>query len=404
MTVPTTDPTPHNAMRRAPLTFLAAIAFLLAPPAAAAQSTPDTIGAGWEFDSQVYRYRVEVVATGFRVPFGLAFLPDGRLLVSDRVGILSLVDVRTGTTTRVDGTPPTSALADTVDGGLLDVAVHPNHAQNGWLYLSYAEESDSGNATVVERARLRENRLVERQRLFTAFPAVAGYHHFGSRLALANGYLFITLGERDIPPLAQELWTHFGKVVRLHDDGRVPADNPFTGRPGARPEIWSYGHRNAHGLAVHPATGELWESEHGPLGGDEINIVRRGANYGWPTVTFGREYDGGVVGDGRAQAPGMEPPAHHYSTSAALSGIAFYTGSAFPRWRDNLFVGAMAPRFLARLVIADGRVRTEERLLLEKRWRVRAVQTGPDGFIYLAVQRTPDGNGGLIARLRPVEP
>ncbi len=398
------DPAPRRRMRRALLAFLPGIALLLARATASAQATPDTLGASWEFDSQLYRYRVEVVATGFRVPFGMAFLPDGRLLVSDRVGVLSLVDVRTGTATRIEGTPAAAALADTVDGGLLDIAVHPSYARNGWLYFSYAEESDSGNATVVERARLRGNRLVDRQRLFTALPAIGGYHHFGSRLALANDYLFITLGERDVPPLAQELWTHAGKVVRLHDDGRVPADNPFVSRRGARAEIWSYGHRNAHGLAVHPATGELWESEHGPLGGDEINVVRRGANYGWPTVTFGREYDGGVVGDGRTQAPGMEPPVHHYSTSAALSGIAFYTGSAFPRWRDNLFVGAMTPRFLSRLVITNGRVRTEERLLLEKRWRVRAVQTGPDGFIYLAVQRTADGNGGIIARLRPVEP
>jgi glucose/arabinose dehydrogenase len=390
-------------MRRATLAFLLGAILPLAPTRTSAQTvTPDTLNASWEFDSQLYRYRVEVVATGLRVPFGMTFLPDGRALVSDRVGILWLVDVRTGVMTRVQGTPTAAALADTVDGGLLDVSVHPDYARNGWLYFSYSEASDTGNATVVERARLRDARLVDRERLFTAFPAVGGYHHFGSRLALANGYLFITLGEREIAPLAQELWTHLGKVVRLHDDGRVPADNPFAGRPGARPEIWSYGHRNAHGLAVHPETGALWESEHGPLGGDEINVVKRGANYGWPTVTFGREYDGGAIGSGLTQGPGMEAPVHHYSTSAALSGIAFYTGSAFPRWRNNLFVGAMTPRLLSRLIVADGRVRSEERLLLEKRWRVRVVQTGPDGFIYLGVQRTADGAGGVIARIRPV--
>jgi len=366
---------------------------------AQSQRSADTVGASWEYDSQLGRYRVEVVATGVRVPFGMAFLPDSRALVTDRPGTLWLLDIRTGAMTRVAGVP---AVSDSVDGGLLDIEVHPDYARTGWLYFSYSEKTDTGKATVVERARLRDARLLDRQRLFTAYPAVAGDYHFGSRLALKDGYLFITLGERELSALAQELWTDLGKIVRLYDDGRIPNDNPFVGRAGARPEIWSYGHRNPHGLAFHPLTGELWESEHGPLGGDEINVIKRGLNYGWPTVTFGREYDGGPVGDGLTQAPGMEPPVFHYATSAALSGIAFYTGSAFPRWRNNLFVGAMTPRFLARLVVANGRVEREEKLLLEKKWRVRVVQTGPDGFLYLGVQRASDGTGGVIARIRPV--
>ncbi|HEY5414166.1 MAG TPA: PQQ-dependent sugar dehydrogenase [Gemmatimonadaceae bacterium] len=366
---------------------------------AQSQRSADTVGASWEYDSQLGRYRVEVVATGVRVPFGMAFLPDSRALVTDRPGTLWLLDIRTGAMTRVAGVP---AVSDSVDGGLLDIEVHPDYARTGWLYFSYSEKTDTGKATVVERARLRDARLVDRQRLFTAYPAVAGDYHFGSRLALKDGYLFITLGERELSALAQELWTDLGKIVRLYDDGRIPNDNPFVGRAGARPEIWSYGHRNPHGLAFHPLTGELWESEHGPLGGDEINVIKRGLNYGWPTVTFGREYDGGPVGDGLTQAPGMEPPVFHYATSAALSGIAFYTGSAFPQWRNNLFVGAMTPRFLARLVVANGRVEREEKLLLEKKWRVRVVQTGPDGFLYLGVQRASDGTGGVIARIRPV--
>jgi glucose/arabinose dehydrogenase len=377
------------------------VATLAALTSVQAQSQPsvDTVGASWEYDSQLGRYRVEVIATGVRVPFGMAFLPDSRALMTDRPGTLWLLDIRTGTMTRVAGVP---AVSDSVDGGLLDIEVHPDYARNGWLYFSYAEKTDSGKATVVERARLRDARLVDRQRLFAAFPAMAGDYHFGSRLALRDGYLFITLGERESSALAQELWTDLGKIVRLCDDGRIPNDNPFVGRAGARPEIWSYGHRNPHGLAFHPQTGELWESEHGPLGGDEINVIKRGLNYGWPTVTFGREYDGGPVGDGLTQAPGMEPPVFHYATSAALSGIAFYTGSAFPQWRNNLFVGAMTPRFLARLVVANGRVEREEKLLLEKKWRVRVVQTGPDGFLYLGVQRASDGTGGVIARIRPV--
>jgi glucose/arabinose dehydrogenase len=366
---------------------------------AQSQRSADTVGASWEYDSQLGRYRVEVVATGVRVPFGMAFLPDSRALVTDRPGTLWLLDIRTGAMTRVAGVP---AVSDSVDGGLLDIEVHPDYARTGWLYFSYSDKTDTGKATVVERARLRDARLVDRQRLFTAYPAVAGDYHFGSRLALKDGYLFITLGERELSALAQELWTDLGKIVRLYDDGRIPNDNPFVGRAGARPEIWSYGHRNPHGLAFHPLTGELWESEHGPLGGDEINVIKRGLNYGWPTVTFGREYDGGPMGDGLTQAPGMEPPVFHYATSAALSGIAFYTGSAFPQWRNNLFVGAMTPRFLARLVVANGRVEREEKLLLEKKWRVRVVQTGPDGFLYLGVQRASDGTGGVIARIRPV--
>ena len=378
---------------------LFAMFLALANVHAQSQPSADTVGASWEYDSQLGRYRVEVIATGVRVPFGMAFLPDSRALVTDRPGTLWLLDIRTGAMTRVAGVP---AVSDSVDGGLLDIEVHPDYARNGWLYFSYAEKTDTGKATVIERARLRDTRLVDRQRLFTAFPAVAGDYHFGSRLALKDGYLFITLGERELSALAQELWTDLGKILRLHDDGRIPNDNPFVGSAGARPEIWSNGHRNPHGLAFHPQTGELWESEHGPLGGDEINVIKRGLNYGWPTVTFGREYDGGPVGDGLTQAPGMEPPAFHYATSAALSGIAFYTGSAFPQWRNNLFVGAMTPRFLARLVVANGRVEREEKLLLEKKWRVRVVETGPDGFLYLGVQRASDGTGGVIARIRPV--
>jgi glucose/arabinose dehydrogenase len=376
-------------------------ATFVALTSAHSQSRPsaDTVGASWEYDSELVRYRVEVVAAGVRVPFGMAFLPDLRALVTDRPGTLWLLDIRTGAMTRVAGVP---VVSDSVDGGLLDIEVHPDYARNGWIYLSYSEKTDTGKATVVERARLRDARLVDRQRLFTAYPAVAGDYHFGSRLAVRDGYLFITLGEREISALAQELWTDLGKIVRLYDDGRVPNDNPFVGRPGARPEIWSYGHRNPHGLAFHPQTGELWESEHGPLGGDEINVIKRGLNYGWPTVTFGREYDGGPVGEGLTQAPGMEPPVFHYATSGALTGIAFYTGSAFPQWRNNLFVGAMTPRFLARLVVANSRVEREEKLLLEKKWRVRVVQTGPDGFLYLGVQRASDGTGGVIARIRPV--
>jgi glucose/arabinose dehydrogenase len=305
--------------------------------------------------------------------------------------------------TPIAGVP---AVFDSVDAGMLDVVVHPDFSRNHLIYYAFVEASDSGRTTVVERAELGENpiRLTSRQRLFAAYPAAGGVNHFGSRLLLRDGYLFITLGERDVRELAQELWTDHGKIVRLFDDGRIPRDNPFVGRPGARPEIWSLGHRNPHGLAVHPQTGELWETEHGPLGGDEVNVIRRGANYGWPVITYGREYEGHAIGDGRNEFPGMEQPRHHYSSSAALSGMMFYAGSAFPQWRGNLFVGAMTPRYLGRLIVEPGRPVREERLLLEKRWRVRVVQQGPDGFIYLGVERSArDASDGLIVRLRPVQ-
>ncbi len=365
----------------------------------AQQPTADTVGQRWEYDGLLGRYAVEVVATGLRVPFGLAFLPDGRAVLSDRpAGRLALVDLHTGRVTPLEGGP---VVYDSVDAGLLDVVVHPAFSRNNLIYYAFSEDSDSGKTTVVERARLSGTRLTNRERLFAAFPAVASDNHFGARLVLRDGYLFIALGERDIRELAQELWTDQGKIVRLFEDGRVPPDNPFVGRPGARPEIWSYGHRNPHGLTVHPETGELWETEHGPLGGDEINVIRRGVNYGWPLITWGREYQGHPVGDGWTAAPGMEQPVHHYASSTALSGMLFYTGTAFPVWRGQLFVGAMTPRYLGRLTFEAGWVR-EERLLLEPRWRVRVIQQGPDGFIYLGIERsTPQASDGKIVRLRP---
>ena len=381
-----------------------ALILLLPAGTALGQATSrDTVGQRWEYNGLAGRYAVEVVATGLRVPFGLAFLPDGRAVLSDRgSGRLALVDIPTGRVTPLEGGP---VVYDSVDAGLLDVAVHPDFARNSLIYYAFSERSDSGSTTVVERARLRGARLTGRERLFASYPAISNPHHFGARVLLQNGYLFVALGERDVRQLAQELWTVHGKIVRLFEDGRIPPDNPFVGRPGARPEIWSYGHRNPHGLAIHPGTGELWESEHGPLGGDEVNLIRRGANYGWPVITWGREYAGYPVEDGLTEAPGMEQPVHRYAGSAALSGLTFYTGSAFPAWSGNLFVGAMTPRYLGRLIFEPGRPVREERLLTEQRWRVRVVQQGPDGFIYLGVEGSiRERTEGKIVRLRPATP
>ncbi|HEU5171626.1 MAG TPA: PQQ-dependent sugar dehydrogenase [Gemmatimonadales bacterium] len=347
------------------------------------------------FETERARLRVEIVADSLQIPWGLAFLPDGRALLTERpIGRMSLLDLATGALTPIEGVPPVFGEGD---GGLLDVAVHPDYARTGWIYFSYATRTPEGNTTAVDRAKLRGSRLVGRQRLFAAVPAIANANHFGCRLVLHAGYLFISLGDRDERDRAQRLDTHHGKIVRLHDDGRAPNDNPFAGRPGALPEIWSYGHRNPQGLTWRAEDGTLWEHEHGPRGGDEVNILRRGANYGWPVITYGREYEGGPVGEGLTRGDGMEQPVHYFIPSIAPSGMEFYTGDLVPKWKGNLFIGAMGLTHLNRLVVRGDTVIAEERLFDGMRWRVRLVRQGPDGFLYIGTDT------GQILRLRPVE-
>jgi glucose/arabinose dehydrogenase len=355
----------------------------------------DSVGAHWSYETEGTRYRVEVVANGIATPWGLAFLPGGQLLASDRrAGRLLLVDSRRGRATEVAGVPRVWGKGD---AGLLDVVLHPGFARNGWIYFSYSALVDSASTLAVDRARLRDSVLVDRERLFTArHPLPDNTDHFGGRLVLDGGYLFISSGDRATHrDSAQSLTSHYGKILRLHDDGRVPNDNPFAGRAGALREIWSLGHRNPQGLTLDPVRGELWEGEHGPKGGDEINIVRRGANYGWPVISHGEEYKGGPVGAGITEREGMEQPLHFYRPSIAPSGMEFYTASAIPGWRGNLFQGALALTHLNRLVLRDGKVVHEERLLADRKWRVRVVRQGPDGFLYVGV------DGGMILRIRP---
>jgi len=355
----------------------------------------DSVGTSWERESENgnVKYRIEVVASGLHVPSGLSFLPDGRLLITERpIGRLSVLDLSTGAITPIEGVPPVHGL---VDGGLMDVLVHPNYAKNGWIYLSYAIEVPGGKTTVVDRARIERAHLVERQRLFTARPVIDNSNEFGSRLLLDRGFLYVTLGQRETPPTAQDLGSDLGKIIRLTEDGKVPRSNPFVGRKGALPEIWSYGHRNPQGLVRNPTTGEIWEHEHGPKGGDEVNIVHPGRNYGWPVIGYGRNYDGTPVGEGITHHAGMEQPIYYYLPSIAPSGMIFYTGEAFPAWRGNIFIGALALRHLNRLVVEGGRVIHEERLLTDSNWRVRVVQQGPDGALYIGV------DSGMILRLHP---
>lgn len=377
---------------------------------AAGQAPGDELGTETSLQAD---FRVEVVTTGFTQPFGMAFLPDGRLLVSDRGTAegLFIVDTETGSTVPVQDLPPFLSLP--ADGtGMQDVVLHPDFERNGWIYLDYALRTDDGVTMAVSRARLRGSRLVDHERLLVVEPAVPdNTDHLGSRLALRDGYLFVTMGERyALRNHAQDLSNHNGAVLRVHDDGRVPRDNPFVGKAGARPEIWSYGHRNPQGLAFHPETGALWLHEHGPKGGDEINLLRPGANYGWPVITYGTEYDsegGGPIGEGITRHEGMEQPIYYYRPSIAPSDLVFYRSAAFPEWRGDVFIGAMALRHLNRLEIEGDRVLKEERLLEGREWRVRAVEEGPDGALYLGVdvQRGEDRASverpGMIVRLVP---
>jgi aldose sugar dehydrogenase len=345
--------------------------------------------------SERHAFKLETVVEGLETPWSVAFLPDGRMLVTEKPGRLRVVEKGRLQPRPIQGTPEVWARGQ---GGLLDVAVHPDYARNGWIYLSYSDPGENGSAmTAIVRGRLREGRFVEQQTIFRAPAGLyrTGGVHFGCRLVFdGKGYLFFSIGERGHKEDAQDLSRPNGKVHRLHDDGRVPEDNPFVGREGALPGIWSYGNRNPQGLARHPETGALWESEHGPRGGDELNLLQPGRNYGWPLITHGMNYDGTPMTDRTAQE-GLEQPVLHWTPSIAVSAIDFYTGNRFPQWKNHLFVGALAWQELRRLVIEDGRVVHQE-VLFKDVGRVRDVVSGPDGSLYV-VFNGPD----RVARLVP---
>jgi aldose sugar dehydrogenase len=365
----------------------------LLPTAACAQQppTPQT------FESRHYRIRTVTLTDGLDHPWGLAFLPDGRMLVTERVGRLRIVAPNGTLSDPIAGVPEVDADGQ---GGLLDVALAPDFAQSRTIYLSFAEPGEGGSGTSVARARLAasENRLENLQVIFRQEPKVRGGAHFGSRLVFArDGTLFITTGDRQNRPFVQDLSKLQGKVIRIRPDGTIPPDNPFVNRSGARPEIWSYGHRNMQGAALHPETGQLWTVEHGARGGDELNAPKAGKNYGWPVITYGVDYSGAPIGYGQRKE-GMEQPVHYWDPSIAPSGLMFYTGDKFPNWKGNAFVGALGFQLVARLELDGERVRSEERLLEGFGQRIRAVVQGPDGFIYLLT----DDDDGRIVRLEPI--
>ncbi|WP_112662666.1 PQQ-dependent sugar dehydrogenase [Microvirga flavescens] len=341
---------------------------------------------------------VETVAHGLQNPWSLAFLPDGRMLVTERPGRLRIISAEGALSEPIKGVPTVVARGQ---GGLLDVTLDPGFAQNRLIYLSYAEDRGGGlSGTSVMRAHLNADgsALDNQQVIFRQEPAYSGTNHFGSRLVFdRNGDLFVTLGERfDLRDQAQNLANHLGKIVHIKPEGGATSDNPFLNRSDAQPEIWSYGHRNIQGAAINPATGELWTAEHGARGGDEINIPRKGKNYGWPVISYGVDYSGAKIGVGTSK-PGMEQPLYYWDPSIAPSGMAFYTGDKFPAWRNSILIGALAGKLVSRIEIDGDKVTGEERMLQGLGERIRDVRQGPDDFIYLLT----DSSKGRVLRIRP---
>lgn len=355
--------------------------------------------------SAYHDYRIVTVAEGLVNPWSMAFLPDGDMLVTERPGRLRIV--RNGKLLP-DPVPGLPQLRVGGQGGLLDVVVHPAFASNRLIYFSYAKPSADTlqGTTAVARARFENDRLTNVQEIFEAKVWSQGRGHHGSRLAFdRNGFLFITLGDRQVPSTgnleahpAQDLTNHFGKTIRLHDDGRIPVDNPFVGRADARAEIWTYGHRNMQGLVIHPETGDVFVTEHGPQGGDELNLIQAGKNYGWPVIGYGVNYRTGAAIHGGTHREGMAQPVHIWVPSIGTSGLMVYTGDRFPQWKGNFFAGGMVGEQLVRLTIEGRRVMNEEKLV-QRMGRIRDVRQGPDGFIYLAIDHRDQPTA--IVRLEP---
>jgi len=375
------------------------LAFSLAPLAAPALAQSDVV------KSEKADFRVETVASGLEYPWSLTFLPDGRKLVTERPGRLRILDKDGKLSPPVDGVPAVAAVGQ---GGLFDIVLAPDFKESRVVYFSFAEPrgpagAANPNSTSLASARFLEEegkaKLADVKVIFRQEPAIEGGMHFGSRIAIArDGTLFLTTGERNLKRPAQDLSNHLGKVIRVGADGAVPPDNPFVGRKDAKPEIWSYGHRNVQAAAIHPVSGKLWIVEHGPKGGDEINVPEKGKNYGWPVIGYGVDYSGAKIHE-RTHQEGMEQPIYYWVPSIAPSGMAFYTADAFPSWKGNLFVGALALTHLERLELDGEKIVKEERLLANLASRIRDVRQAPDGTLWLLT----DARDGKVLHIVPAK-
>lgn len=332
-----------------------------------------------------FGYSAETVVDGLDIAWGMEFLPDGSILIAEQEGKMMLF--KDGETTQIKNVPE---VVYKNQGGLLDLKLHPDYTNNGWIYFSFSgnlENDDEGANTVIMRARLKENELIDKEVIYKATPNTKKGQHFGSRIEFdKDGYLFFSVGDRgnrDVNP--QDINRDGGKIYRLNDDGSIPTDNPFVSTPGAKAAVFSYGHRNPQGMAMNPGTGEIWVHEHGPQGGDEINIIKPGKNYGWPLITYGINYDDSTITDDTT-LPGMEQPLHYWVPSIAPSGMAFINSDRYPAWKGNLLVGSLKFEYLNLVSLDNGKVVKEEKLM-EGMGRVRTVKVAPDGYIYVSVEQ-----------------
>jgi glucose/arabinose dehydrogenase len=357
-------------------------------------ATPLT--AAERFQTERAALTVEPIASGLVHPWGLAFLPDGDMLVTERAGRMRVVTAEGEISEPISGLPEIWSRGQ---GGLLDVILGPDYVETGRIYFSYSEPGEGGASTAVARAVLDRDELAlsELEVIFRQQPKSSGGRHFGSRLVFANdGTLFITIGDRGQRERTQNFTINRGQVIRVNPDGSIPEDNPFVGVDGRLPEVWSYGHRNPQGADLHPETGELWLHEHAAQGGDEVNVPKAGRNYGWPTIHYGEDYGGGQFGEG-TEKEGLEQPIYYWDPSIAPSGMTFYTSDRVPSWQGDIFVGALKFRMLVRLDVEDGEIVHEERMLGDLRQRIRAVDQGPDGRLYLLT----DARDGQVLRATP---
>lgn len=388
------EPINSSAMGNQLLTLFSFIIFFLSCSNGSKSDFTELIDAahGNFIASEKLNYKIDTLATGLDNPWGLTFLPNNDLLVTERDGEIRIIRNGKLLENKVTGVPEVYA---TGQGGLFEIQLHPDYEKNGWLYISYAAPGNGGGNTAIMRAKLGGFNLINKEVIFQAQPFLSGGNHFGGRMEFdRDGYLYFSVGERGRQDNAQTLKNHCGKIFRLKEDGSIPDDNPFVGTNGAMPEIYTYGNRNPQGMAIHPETGKIWTHEHGPMGGDEINVIESGSNYGWPEATYGKNYNGTTITEFTSKT-GMADPLHYWDPSIAPCGMSFVTSDKFSAWNGNLLVGSLKFRYVARLEL-DGEKVVHEEKLLEGLGRVRAIAQGPDGYIYVSTE-----GPGMVVRIVP---